>query len=137
MRRFAISLVMFAVLLQFTACTSTGFSYATRTVANLDEKNFRVIKTNVRGASSRFSILGILGPYASIPIISPTYAEAMAGLHRIAQIEGKAEVPVNLTVDVSYSNFLIFSIPRITICADIIEFDSRNVHAHSGKGMMK
>ena len=125
MRRFALSLTVLAVVLSFTACSSTGFSCATQTVANLSEKNFRVIETNVQGTSSGFSIFGFLGP-AALPIFSPTYAGAMASLHRAAQIEGKSAVPVNMTVDISYFNLLIFSIPSITVCADIVEYDKKS-----------
>ncbi|MHC4447617.1 MAG: DUF6567 family protein, partial [Planctomycetota bacterium] len=57
-----------------------------------------------------------------IPLVSPTNAEAMANLHETARIEGKSAALINVSQDKTVVNLILFTIPRITISADVVEF---------------
>jgi hypothetical protein len=101
-------------------CASTGEFRGQGTAANvtLEKKNYRIIKVAAKGESSGFKLLGF------IPFASPTYAEAKESLYEsISQpLEGRAIALVNQTEDRSYMYFILFSIPKITLTADIIEY---------------
>ncbi|MFO7667331.1 MAG: DUF6567 family protein [Desulfobacterales bacterium] len=101
-------------------CASTGEFRGQGTAANvsLEKKNYRIIKVAARGESSGFKLFGI------IPFASPTYSEAKESLYEsISQpLEGRAIALVNQTEDRSYMYFILFSIPKITLTADIIEY---------------
>ena len=77
-----------------------------------------MIKVGARGESSGFRLLGF------IPFASPSYAQAKQRLYKsIGQpLEGKAIALVNQTEDESCIYLILFSIPRVTISADVIEY---------------
>jgi hypothetical protein len=90
---------------------------ATTTSVQLATKNYKIVKTNVVGTSSGFSLLGF------ISLMSPDYAEAMAQLYQAGGItEGKAQAIVNVMQQNSSTYFILFGIPRITVRADVVEF---------------
>ena len=71
-----------------------------------------------------------------IPIADPSYADAKASLYRSVESElkpgetltGKAIALANQTEDRSSLMLILFSIPKVTITADVIEFtDSTSV----------
>jgi hypothetical protein len=82
----------------------------------LAEGNYRVIKANARGTDSGFALLGI------IPFSTPSYADAMKSLHEKVSMEGRATSLINVTEDKSLLYLILFSVPRLTITADVIEF---------------
>ena len=86
------------------------------TRTELKGKNFRVVKTNVRGESQGFALLGF------ISIVPPSYADAMAILHESANMECKAAALANVTQEFSSLYLILFSIPTITVSADVVEF---------------
>lgn len=109
---FAISAFAFLI-----GCSSVGtLPYGGTTKTDLTKKNFRMVKANARGQDSGFWLLGI------IPFSSPTYADAMASLHEGVEMEGKATALANVAKDKSTLYLILFSIPKITVTADIIEF---------------
>jgi hypothetical protein len=118
MKRTALAFVAISLVVLLTGCAGLGLMpHSTETVTKLSEKNYRVLKTNVRGESTGFALL--LG---FIPIIPVSHAEAMAVLHESAGMEGKATALVNVAQDRTQINLLIFTIPRLTISADVVEF---------------
>ena len=87
------------------------------TDVRLQEKNFIVIKTNVMGQSSGFSLLGIL------TIVPAKFTKAMSRLYVQAEMQpGRPQTLVNLVMEKDAAYFILFSLPRTAIRADVIEF---------------
>lgn len=101
-----------------TGCINHGaFPHTTGTTVDLSRNNYQVVRTNAIGSSSGFSFLGI------IPIVSPTYTGAITDLYDDAGMkEGSAQALVNVTREESTVYLILFSLPSITVRADIIEF---------------
>ena len=106
------------VLLLSVGCASRGaFPHSSNTQIDLGQRNFRVVKTNAVGRSYGFSLLGLL------PIWSPTYTTAMERLYRDAGVrEGEAQVVINVAQEQSSLYLILFSVPRLTLRADMVEF---------------
>lgn len=87
---------------------------------DLRENNYKIIKVGAEGESKGFSLLGF------IPLVSPTWAEAKADLYKkIGQkIEGRSIGLANQTEDWSNLYLILFSLPKITITADVVEFNA-------------
>jgi hypothetical protein len=90
----------------------------TETSVSLTGKNYRLIKGGAVGESSGFRLLCI------IPFAAPNYANAKASVYKSVgePLTGRAIALANQTEDRSLAVFILFSIPRITITADVIEF---------------
>jgi hypothetical protein len=109
--------IIFSAFSFFTGCASVGnLPYGGSTTTDLTKNNFRMIKSNVRGEDTGFSLFGL------IPIVSPSYADAMRSLHFNVDMEGRATALANVAQDRSVLYLILFSIPKITVTADIIEF---------------
>jgi hypothetical protein len=79
--------------------------------------NFIVIKTNVAGQSSGFSLLGI------ITIVPAKFTKAMSRLYAQAEMQtGRPQALVNLILEKDAVYYILFSIPRTSIRGDVIEF---------------
>ena len=80
--------------------------------------NYKIIKAGAKGQSSGFSLLGF------IPILRPNYADAKSHLYKAVgePLEGRSIALVNQTQDRSSLYLILFSIPRVTVTADIVEF---------------
>jgi hypothetical protein len=107
------------VALCIASCSSTGsLPQSTGTAVSLQGNNYKVIKAGAKGESGGFYLLGI------IPIVSPNYANAKADLYySIGEpLEGRSIALANQTEDRSTIYLILFSLPRITVTADIIEF---------------
>jgi len=122
-RRFAVrvaTLFVAACIVGLVGCASRGEFKGQATVAGvgLTKKNYKVIKVGAKGESSGFKLLGI------IPFASPSYADAKEGLYAsVGQpLEGRAIALVNQTEDRSVMYLILFSIPKVTITADVIEY---------------
>jgi hypothetical protein len=113
----AVCLVFMALL---TGCANVGEMKGghTDTSVSLAGKNYKVVQAGVVGHSSGFRLLGV------IPITSPNYASAKASLYKSIKepITGRAVALANETEDRSSLYLILFSIPRVTITADVIEF---------------
>ena len=117
MKNITYVIVAFSVCVLLTGCISVGEQpFNTGARADLSRANFRVVKTSARGTDSGFHLL------CFIPLFSPNYADAMEDLHTEYDMEGKSTALVNVTHDKSEMFLLLFSVPRIKITADIIEF---------------
>ena len=110
-------LALSLVCVFLSGCASVGkLPHLTGTQTDLSKNNYKVIKSAIKGIDSGFSLLGI------IPFKSPSYAKAMANLHDQVEMEGKATAFVNVAQDHSLLYLILFSIPKITVTADVIEF---------------
>jgi hypothetical protein len=91
---------------------------STGTGVKLTGDNYRVIKAGARGEDSGFALFGI------IPFASPSYADAKAELYDSVgePLKGRAVALANQTEDRSTIYLILFSLPKITLTADVIEF---------------
>lgn len=92
----------------------------THTAVNLSEGNFVVVKTNVVGRSKGFSLLGLITiyPATTTKAISRLYAEA--GMEA-----GQPRTVAHLVIEHSSMYFILFSIPEVTVRADIVQFNPK------------
>jgi hypothetical protein len=105
--------------LSLTSCSSEGGSKAaTGTAVNLSGNNYRVVRAGVSGTSCGFDLLGF------IPVCPPTYSGAKAAMLRHAGISmtGRSVAIANQTEDRSSLYLIAFSVPRITLTGDVVEF---------------
>jgi hypothetical protein len=94
-----------------------GAQVTTATQVKLSRPNFRLVKAGAIGSSSGFRLLGIL------TFKSPEYAEALTRLYGKAGVsEGKAQALVNVVYDQTEPYFILFSLPKITVRGDLVEF---------------
>ncbi len=100
---------------------SSALQIYNTTEARLQERNFIVIKTNLIGESKGFSLLGIL------PIVPAKFTKAMSRLYAQAEMQpGRPQTIVNLIMEQESTYLILFSIPRTSIRADLIEFIPAN-----------
>jgi len=105
-----------------SGCAATGsFPHASTTNVSLTQDNYLVVKSNAIGTSSGFKLLGLL------PLSAPRYTSAMADLYTNASIrEGRASALTNVIQERSTTYLILFSVPRLTVRADVIEFMNEN-----------
>jgi hypothetical protein len=107
-----------------SGCSSVGEMRGgtTGTDVQLSQKNYKLIRAGAIGHSYGFRLLGIL------PMDSPTAADAKADLYKSVgeDLTGKAVALANQTEDRSSLYLILFSIPRITYTADVIEFTDQS-----------
>ena len=88
-----------------------------QTDIRLEAADFVVTKPNVVGESEGFSLLGIL------TIVPPKFTEAMNRLFVQAEMKpGRPQTLANLIMERNSSYYILYSLPRISIRADVIEF---------------
>ena len=93
---------------------------STQTQVSLTHANYKMIKAGAEGRSYGFRfLLGI------IPIAAPNAAAARADLYRnVGQpVNDKSVALVNVTEDRSTTWLLLFSIPKLVITGDVVEFN--------------
>jgi hypothetical protein len=112
------NILVILVMITALGCLSSGtFPHSTDTRVDLTKKNFTIVRANAVGYSRGFYFLGF------IPIVSPSYANAMTDLYQKANIsEGKAQALIHVSQERSTLYLILFSIPRLTVRADVIEF---------------
>lgn len=117
-RQVLLVLACFLLIFSSWGCTSSGsFPSTSATKVDLSRNNYRVVKANAVGESSGFKL------FMFIPVVPTRYSEAMSDLHKEAGVvEGKAQALVNVTQEESSLYLLLFSIPKLTVRADVIEF---------------
>jgi len=92
-----------------------------QTDIRLEAANFIVTKTNVVGQSEGFSLLGV------VTIVPAKFTQAMNRLYTQAEMQlGRSQTLVNLIMEKNSTYFILFSLPRISIRADVIEFIPAN-----------
>lgn len=125
MIRLIFPLLLPALIIMIGCSSSMGgkMPQSTATSVLLKEKNYKTIKMGAKGTSIGFRLLGIL------PITSPNYAEAKADLYEnlgTADLEGRPIALANQTEDTSSLYLILFSIPKIVVTADVVEFIDTN-----------
>ena len=99
---------------------------STQTMVNLNQNNYRTIKTGAVGTSYGFRLLGI------IPFANPSVSKARANLYKDLgiKLEGKPVTLANTTSDRSTVYILICSFPCVTVQGDVVEFvDAQTMRA--------
>jgi hypothetical protein len=87
------------------------------TEVRLQEKNFIVIKTNMVGEASGFSLFGL------VTIVPARFTKAMTRLYAKSEMQpGRPQTFANLVLEQDSSYYVLFSIPRTYIRGDVIEF---------------
>jgi hypothetical protein len=113
-----------AAMLMAVGCASTkvqNSAPSTQTQVNLTHGNYKMIKAGAVGRSYGFRfLLGI------IPITAPSTAAARADLYRSLDqpVNGKSVALVNVTEDRSTTWLLLFSVPKLVITGDVVEFEN-------------
>jgi len=109
-----------ALVSLLSGCSSTGDFKGgeTSTAVTLKENNYKLIKGAAIGKSYGFKLLGI------IPLGSPTYASAKEDLYKSVgeSLTGRSVALANQTEDRSGLYLILFSIPKLTLTADVVEF---------------
>lgn len=94
------------------------------TQVELTGNNYRILQTNLVARSRGFKLLGF------ITIKSPSYVQAVSRLCSQARIEeGHAQVLANVVYETGGMNLILFSLPKIRIRADLVEFTDEPVIA--------
>jgi len=93
----------------------------TTTGVQLSQNNYKVVKAGARGESRGFRLLGI------IPFGSPKSGAAKQRLYASVDqpLTGRAIALANQTEDRSTLYLILFSIPKLTVTADVIEFTDK------------
>jgi len=96
---------------------SANANFHTSTAVKLDQANFTTVKTNVVGGSKGFALLGLI-------TLSPArFSTAMDRLYAQAEIHtGRPQTLANVVVERSSTYLILYSIPRVSIRADVVEF---------------
>jgi hypothetical protein len=114
---------MTCAMVLFTGCASNTTelnSPSTQTAVNLSQSNFRIIKAGAVGTSHGFRLLGI------IPFAGANETQARADLYKqLGQsLEGKSATLANTTYSKSTVYLILFSVPKVTVEADVVEYVS-------------
>ncbi len=121
-----------AVLPGLLPTGGTSVGVLTSTSIDLSKANYRIVRPNVVGTSKGFKLLGL------ITLKSSNYTKAMTHLYEQAQVaEGRPQAIANIVHERGGPYFILFSLPRVRVRADLIEFigesESTN-HPPAGAG---
>jgi len=115
-----------AAIIMSTGCASSRVENnmpSTETQVNLNHANYKVIKAGAEGRSYGFRfLLGI------IPITARSTAAARANLYENVgePLKGRSIALVNVMDDRSTTWLILFSIPKIVVTGDVVEFAQEN-----------
>lgn len=115
MRRFTFPLVV-ATLTVACAGNIGQMPQSTQSATHLDRANFRVLKASARGVDGGFYLFGF------IPIVMPSLSDATDQLMQGIDAEGRAVSLTNVTQEWQTLYVVLFSLPKIVVRADVIEF---------------
>ena len=112
---------LFCAAVLFAGCASNTTELntpSTQTAVNLSQNNFRIIKAGAVGTSHGFRLLGI------IPFAGANETDARADLYQeLGQsLEGKSATLANTTYSRSTLYLILFSVPKVTVEADVVEY---------------
>lgn len=117
------SILSFFVLLFLCSCTFSGSMMRVKdagTTIDLSKKNYRVVKSAAQGTDRGFYLLGL------IPIAQATYNEAIRDLYSNVNVKNRAAALINVTQERTYFYIILWSVPQLTVTADVIEFVDEN-----------
>ena len=87
------------------------------TTVKLEQSNFTMVKANAVGQSKGFALLGL------ITIVPARFSTAMDRLYEHAELRpGRAQTLANVVAERSSTYLVLYSIPRVSIRADVVEF---------------
>src|SRR5579883_2539741 len=87
------------------------------TELRLQQKNFVMVKSNVIGQSKGWTLFGL------ITMVPARFNTAMTRLTTQADLKpGSSRTLADLTVEKDSNFYILFSVPRTTVRADVIEF---------------
>jgi len=112
-------LIVSLALLTLSGCSAAlgNFPQTSDTQVQLAKDNYRIIRPDVKGSSHGFSLLGI------IPLSQPSYVNALSDLCDKGYRSASGSVALaNVAQEYQGTYLILFSIPKITVRADIIEF---------------
>src|ERR1700722_6207593 len=118
--------ILSLVMLITAGCASTrveNSAPSTQTEVALTHGNYKMVRAGAEGRSYGFRFfLGI------IPIAAPSTADARADLYQsIGQtLTGRSVALINVNEDRSTTWLILFSIPKIVITGDVVEFTEDN-----------
>jgi len=96
---------------------TTALEIHNQTELRLTEGNFSVAKTNVVGEARGFALLGF------ITMVPARFQTAMDRLYTKAEMQtGQAQTLGNIIMEKTSAYWILFSIPRISVRADVVEF---------------
>lgn len=99
------------------AAPSASLQIRSDTSIKLETGNYVTVRTNVVGRSKGFKLLGF------ITIVPATMDKAMNRLYAAAEVQqGRPQTLAHLMVEHSGVYVILFSIPKVTVRADLIEF---------------
>ncbi|WP_114749767.1 DUF6567 family protein [Pleomorphovibrio marinus] len=131
------SLLFLLLTILFSGCASSGMHLSsTLTNVELSEANYKIVARSVHGEAKAGYILGAsigIGVYAQVIGVARVsgdralYGTAMRNLWENFEanhgsVDGRNLALVNINYDVENLNLLVYTRPRLTIQADIIEF---------------
>ena len=103
----------------------------TGTDVSLHGNNYKIVRASARGQSSGFYLLGIIHfCHAHLCVDAKTDLYKSVG----QTLEGRSIALANQTSDNSNLYLILFSIPRITITADVVEFTASQAEGPEGSG---
>ena len=116
MNKFIVILLLGVIFI--AGCASVGnFPHTSVTQVNLERNNYNMVAPNAMGASSGFSLFGI------ITLTTPQHTIAMSRLYDNAGIKpGGSYALANVIEENTSSYFILFSIPTYRVRADVVKF---------------
>jgi hypothetical protein len=117
-----------AVLLLTSGCASSRVETripSTQTQVNLTHGNYKMVKAGAGGRSYGFRFL-----FGLIPLASPSTATARADLYGgLGQpVNGKSVALINTAEDRSTTWLILFSVPKLVVTGDVVEFENEGHH---------
>ena len=107
-----VSMVGLSLIVSACAAHSGRMENTTGTLVGLNQNNYKVIKPGASGESMGFK-------FCFIPIVPENLA-------------GRSVALANQTEDISGLNLIVFQIPRLTLTADVVEFNADGSKTPSG-----
>jgi hypothetical protein len=97
--------------------TDSAAGIYSQTVVKMQEGNFVLVRAHLAGQCKGFSLLGF------ITIVPAKYTEALDQLYAQAHLRpGSSQTLAHLVVERSADYWVLFSIPEISVRADVVEF---------------
>ena len=110
---YVISLLLFLI---FGCSKLIPMPESIMTTNDVSKIKYRIIKSNLTGASYGFNLLGI------IPLAVPHYNTAMAEIYsKAGNLQGKSVLFANATLEKSSIWYILFTVRKLTIRTDIVE----------------
>jgi len=121
----------------FSSCSTSNVNETlSQAHVRLEQANYRVVATQVKGSATGFHVATILptnandirsalqgGPLGGFPVVSASEAKAIDRMYKNAGDQrNRATALINIRREVSGLNMLLFSIPRVTVTGDLVEF---------------